>query len=82
MNWRSSLRQFASRTRPPDAFVEQFKNIVALAVSATDQLALALEGQPERALHSICQIEHDADEAVRQVYRLVDETFIPPLRQT
>jgi uncharacterized protein Yka (UPF0111/DUF47 family) len=78
MSWLTNLLPFASRTRPRDAFVEQFQTIAALALAATDQLAVALEGEPEQALARIIQIEHTADEVVGQVDRLVDETFIPP----
>jgi uncharacterized protein Yka (UPF0111/DUF47 family) len=78
MNWLTTLLPFAARTRPRDAFVEQFQAIARLAVAATDQLALALEGNPEQALERIIQIEHTADEVASQVNRLVDETFIPP----
>jgi uncharacterized protein Yka (UPF0111/DUF47 family) len=78
MNWLTSLLPFAARTRPRDAFVEQFQKIAGLAVAATDQLALALEGKPGEALDRIIEIEHTADEIVGHVNRLVDETFIPP----
>ena len=78
MNWLTSLLPFAARTRPRDAFVEQFQTIAGLAVAATEQLTVALEGKPEQALARIIQIEHTADEVVGQVNRLVDETFIPP----
>jgi uncharacterized protein len=78
MSWLTTLLPFASRARPRDAFVEQFQAIAGLAVSATEQLAVALEGKPVQALERIIQIEHTADEVVGQVDRLVDETFIPP----
>ena len=77
-NWLSRLLPLASRTRPTDAFVEQFQKTIALAVSATGQVALALQGKTEQALAGITEIEHQADDAVRQVNRLVDQTFIPP----
>lgn len=78
MTWLSRLLPFASRTRPADAFVEQFQEIVSLAIAATDQLGLALEGKPEEGLAGIEDIEHRADDVVRQVHKLVDQTFIPP----
>jgi uncharacterized protein len=78
MSWLTSLLPFAARTRPRDAFVEQFQALAELAVSATGQLAIALDGRPDQALERIIQIEHTADEVVGQVNRLVDQTFIPP----
>jgi uncharacterized protein Yka (UPF0111/DUF47 family) len=78
IDWLSRLLPFASRTHPADAFVEQFRAIVSLAITATDQLALSLHGKPEQALEGINDIEHRADDVVRQVHRLVDRTFIPP----
>jgi uncharacterized protein Yka (UPF0111/DUF47 family) len=78
MSWLTNILPFAARTRPRDAFVEQFQTIAALALAATDQLAVALEGDPEQALERIIKLEHTADEVVGQVNRLVDETFIPP----
>lgn len=78
MSWLTSLLPFAGSKRPRDAFVEQFQTLAGLAVVATDQLALALEGKPEQALERIIELEHTADEVVGQVNRLVDQTFIPP----
>jgi uncharacterized protein Yka (UPF0111/DUF47 family) len=78
MSWLTSLLPFAGGTRPRDAFVEQFQTLAGIALAATDQLALALEGKPEQALERIIELEHTADEVVGQVNRLVDQTFIPP----
>ena len=74
----SRLLPFASRTRPGNAFVEQFQKIVAHAISATEQLMAALQWSPAEALARMVQIEHSADEAVHEVHRLVDRTFIAP----
>jgi uncharacterized protein Yka (UPF0111/DUF47 family) len=71
------LLPFASRTRPTNPFVEQFQKITAHAVSANEQLMAALRGAPD-SLTRIVEIEHSADDAVRDVQRLVDRTFIPP----
>jgi hypothetical protein len=74
----SRFLPFASRTRPANNFFEQFQKIVAHAASATGQLTVALAGAPEEALARIIEIEHSADDCVREVHRLVDRTFIAP----
>ena len=69
---------FAGRTQQPNPFTIQFQTIAAQAMLATEQLSAALRGAPEEALARIVEIEHRADEAVREVHRLVDRTFITP----
>lgn len=76
--WISRYLPFAARTRHTDPFIEQFQHIVSLALSATNELSAALKGDADAALKRICEIEHKADDAVRQVNKLVDRTFIPP----
>jgi uncharacterized protein Yka (UPF0111/DUF47 family) len=66
------------RTRPANPFVDQFQKIAACALSATEQVKAALSGNPDDALARIVEIEHAADESVREVHRLVDRTFIAP----
>lgn len=78
LTWIARHLPLAGRTRPTDPFIEQFQRIVALALSATGELSSALNGNPGDALKRISEIEHKADDAVRQVNRLVDRTFIPP----
>lgn len=72
------LLPFSNRTRPTNSFVEQFQKIAAHGISATNELAAGLLAEPEEALVRITAIEHSADDAVRELHRLVDKTFIPP----
>jgi uncharacterized protein Yka (UPF0111/DUF47 family) len=72
------LMPLAKRKRPANAFVVQFHKIAAHAAEAGGQLTAALRGTPEEALARILEIEHNADEAVREIHRLVDKTFIAP----
>ena len=72
------LLPFASRTRAGDAFVQRFQRITALALGAHEQLTVAFQGATEQALARIVEIEHSADDTVREVHRLVDQTFIAP----
>lgn len=74
----SRLLPFGGQSHPPDIFVEQYQRIVRLAVAATAQLTVALRGNPVEALAAITDIEHRADDAVHELLRLVDRTFIPP----
>lgn len=72
------LLPFAGRTRPTNHFDEQFHKIAAQAMLATGQLMAALQRGPDEALARIVEIEHCADQAVHEVHRLVDKTFIAP----
>jgi uncharacterized protein len=74
----SRLLPFASRTGPANPFIEQFQKIATASVAASRELQSALDGPPEQALTRIIEIEHQADEAVREIHRLVDHTFITP----
>ena len=47
-------------------------------MAAAGELKAALEGAPDQALARIIEIEHQADQAVREIHRLVDHTFITP----
>ncbi len=78
-NLLSRLLPFTSRTRQADDFAQQFQKIAAHSVAAAGELIKALQGdRPREVLARIEQIEHEADEAVRAVHRLVDRTFIAP----
>lgn len=74
----SRLVPFVNHSGSKDAFVEQFQKIASLALAGVGQLAAALKGQPGEALARIVEIEHSADDAVREIHRLVDKTFIAP----
>lgn len=74
----SRIMPFVRRTRPINPFVIQFQKIATHAVSAVEELIQGLHGSPEEALARISDIEHQADEAVLEVHRLVDKTFIAP----
>lgn len=72
------LLPFSSRTSPANEFVTQFQKIAAHAISATEQVKSALNGAPDDALARILDIEHSADDAVREIHCLVDGVFITP----